>query len=370
VPQALRKLRQLAGVTVTVNTRRDTQVPNAFELVVRADFSPMDGVVRMNNRGTDQVGPAFVLGQFFVNGIGSQGKLGLVVAAASDHEEFLGSGLYFDTVTAGGSRLSTMLFQSQSAPNEAPLNLDDEYLRERVTLRLWRPLHQEGSTSLGIGFAFDAEDLTINRAGNEIRQDRLRVVEAAMRAGWRSAGATQYSANLQMRKGLDGAGAGLQAPDLAVDPRRVDFLVTSFSGTVYRRFSTEWSMRFDALAQHTAYVLPDSERFKIGGDRLGRGFEVAEIAGDQGLGGKIELRRDLTDNEGLLGRLSAYGFYDFGAAWKQDLPGRQSAATAGTGLGIQGGTLTGYLEVAAPLTGADIEGKREPSVFVELSYRF
>ncbi len=34
----------------------------------KAEFSPVDGVVRMNNRGTDQVGPAFVLGQFFVNG--------------------------------------------------------------------------------------------------------------------------------------------------------------------------------------------------------------------------------------------------------------------------------------------------------------
>ena len=48
-----------------------------------------------------------------------------------------------------------------------------------------------------------------------------------------------------------------------------------------------------------AYVLPDSERFKIGGDRLGRGFEVAEIAGDSGIGAKIELRRDLMNTEGI-----------------------------------------------------------------------
>jgi hemolysin activation/secretion protein len=117
-------------------------------------------------------------------------------------------------------------------------------------------------------------------------------------------------------------------------------------------------------------VLPDSERFKIGGDRLGRGFEVAEIAGDSGLGGKLELRRDLLNTDTFMGRLSAYGFYDIGAAWKQDQPGRESAATAGTGLAIQGATLTGYLEIAAPLTGPDIEGKLDPSVFAELSYRF
>jgi hemolysin activation/secretion protein len=129
-------------------------------------------------------------------------------------------------------------------------------------------------------------------------------------------------------------------------------------------------VRFDGFAQNSGYVLPDSERFKIGGDRLGRGFEVAEIAGDSGIGGKIDLRRDLLDTGTMFGRLSTYGFYDAGAAWKQDAPGRESAATAGTGIALQGAALTGYLEVAAPLTGPDIEGKQTASVFAEISYRF
>ena len=106
--------------------------------------------------------------------------------------------------------------------------------------------------------------------------------------------------------------------------------------SAYRRFADDWSVRFDGFLQNSGYVLPDSERFKIGGDRLGRGFEVAEIAGDSGIGGKLELRRDLMNTESFIGRLSAYGFYDIGAAWKQDVPGRESAATAGTGFAIAG----------------------------------
>ena len=124
------------------------------------------------------------------------------------------------------------------------------------------------------------------------------------------------------------------------------------------------------FAQNSGHVLPDIERFKIGGDRLGRGFEVTEIAGDSGLGGKLELRRDLKNTDSLAGRLSAYTFYDIGAAWKQDQPGRESAATAGIGFAMNGAALTGYLEVASPLTGPDIEGKQDASVFAELSYRF
>jgi hemolysin activation/secretion protein len=370
IPQALRDMRRFAGLAVSATTRR-TEQRNAFELVVHADFSPVDGVVRMNNRGTDQVGPAFVLGQVFANGLFGQGeKLGLIFAAATDHDEYLGGGLFFESpLGSSGTRGNALLFQSRSAPNEAPVNLDDEYSRRRLTLRVSHPLRQDSGLTLTASGAFEADDLTIDRDGAPIREDRLRVTEAALRASWR-AGATQLSANFQLRHGLNGLGGGLKSIGLAADPRRADFTVTLAQATAYRRFAQHWSLRFDAFAQTTGYVLPDSERFKIGGDRLGRGFEVAEIAGDRGLGGKLELRRDLRNTETLVGRLSAYGFYDLGAAWKQDRPGRESATTAGLGLAVQGAELTGYLEVAAPLTGADIEGKREATVFAELSYRF
>ena len=370
VAQALRAMRQIAGLAVTATTRRDPAIRNAFELVVQADFSPIDGVVRMNNRGTDQVGPAFMLGQVFANGLlGGQEKIGLIFAAATDHDEYLGGGLYLDTALgAGGARGNALIFQSHSAPTEEIVDLADEYTRERFTLRVSRPFQRRPALSLNASLGFEADDLSIDRAGDLVRDDRLRILEGALRASWR-VGATQWSTNLQLRQGLDAFGSGLDS-DLAYDPRRADFLVTLMQASAYRRFADHWVLRLDAFAQNSGYVLPDSERFKIGGDRLGRGFEVAEIAGDSGLGGKLELRRDLKNTETLIGRLSAYGFYDAGAAWKQDLPGRESAATAGTGVAIQGAALTGYLEVAAPLTGPDIEGKQRASVFAEISYRF
>ena len=108
VAQALRAMRQIAGLAVTATTRRDPDVRNAFELVVQADFSPIDGVVRMNNRGTDQVGPAFMLGQVFANGLlGRQEKIGLIFAAATDHDEYLGGGLYVDTALGRAAAAAT-----------------------------------------------------------------------------------------------------------------------------------------------------------------------------------------------------------------------------------------------------------------------
>ena len=370
VPQALRDMRQFAGLAVTATTRRTTQ-RNAFEVLVQADFSPVDGVVRMNNRGTDQVGPAFLMGQLFANGLFGRGeKLGLIFAAAADHDEYLGGGLFFESpLGARGTRGNLLLFSSHSAPNEAPVNFDDEYTRQRLTLRATHPLRQGAKLTLTAGAGFEADDLAIDRLGDVIRDDRLRILETSLRATW-PAGSTQMSANLQLRQGLDAFGAGLESMDLVADPRRSDFLVMLAQASAFRRFAEHWSLRLDTFAQNSGYVLPDSERFKIGGDRLGRGFEVAEIAGDSGLGGKLELRRDLRNTESLAGRLSAYTFYDIGAAWKQDQPGRESAATAGIGFAMHGAALTGYLEIASPLTGPDIEGKQEASLFAELSYRF
>jgi hemolysin activation/secretion protein len=371
VSRALAAMRRIAGLAITASTRRDPAEANAIELVVKSDYSPVEGLVRMNNRGTEEVGPGFLLGQFAVNGLlGGRDKIGLLFATAAEHDEYLGGGLFFDTAFESGARANLLLFKSRSAPREAPVDFAHEYDRERAALRVSCPLRQDATSSLALIGAFEAEDLLIERGDTLLREDRLRILEGGLRASWRTAKASQYSASVALRQGLNTFGAELHTPFIAYDPRSLDFTSVQTSGGLYRRFATDWSVRFDVFGQYSGDVLPDSERFKIGGDRLGRGFEVAEIAGDSGIGGKIELRRDLASTAGALGRISSYGFYDVGAAWKQDRPGRESATTAGAGFALQGSSVTGYLEVAAPLTGADIEGKRDASLFVELSYRF
>ena len=135
------------------------------------------------------------------------------------------------------------------------------------------------------------------------------------------------------------------------------------------RFAQRWSLRLDAVGQHSAYVLPDVERYTIGGERLGRGFEVTELSGDQGVGAKAELRRELSSAAAVVGKTSLYGFYDFAAAWKQDQPGRESAAIAGTGFAMDYWRLSGSIEVAKPLTHADVEGDRDAKVFAEVKLK-
>jgi len=371
IPLALAAMRRIPGLTVTPVTRRGDG-PAAYELVVDAEFSPVSGAVHVNNRGTDQIGPHFVLGQVAANDLLGRGeKLGFLFSAAADSGEYLGAGIFIDApLGGGGTRGLAMLFRSDSAPNESPVNLTDDYTRERAVLKLTRPVQQTADANVALTAALEAEDLTVDREGLQVRDDRLRVFETGVRVAWRAFEATQFSSTFEFRKGLDALDASLRADDLAEDERRVDFFLAQMQLTSFTRLSPSWTLRVDAFAQHSGHVLPDSERFKIGGERLGRGFEMAEIAGDRGLGAKAVVRRELTGSDSPVGATSVYALYDIGAAWKEDLPGRESAATGGFGAALHGTRFSGYVEVVKPLTRADIEGKRSAALFAEVGYRF
>ncbi|MGQ0833408.1 MAG: ShlB/FhaC/HecB family hemolysin secretion/activation protein [Gammaproteobacteria bacterium] len=377
IQRVLARMRELPGLSVSAatrrdETRRDETRRNGHVVAVETSFDPVDGVVRASNRGTEEIGPAFIVGQTVANGLLSHGeKLGLLFTAATDVDEYRGGGVFVDApITTHGTRAFLMTFASSSEPSVEPNEPIDRYARGRVTLRVTQPVPSATRFDVSLAAALDAEDFEIRRDGAKLREERLRVVQLGARASWRSGARTQYLATLDVRQGLTSLGGGLQAADLVDDIRREDFLLTRLQLVGVTRFNEAWSVRVDALAQHTGYVLPYSERFKIGGERLGRGFEVTEIAGDRGAGAKVEVRRVFATPSTFFGKPSVYGFYDIGATWTQDAGGRASAATGGIGFAAQLGRVTGYVEVAKPLTRPDVEGKKSATVFAEISLPF
>ena len=364
---ALQAMRELPGLTVRATTRRDESRRNAYALTVATEYKPFDTTIQLSNRGTREIGPMFAFSQVIANSLfGWRERLGLFASAATAPDEYSGGGLFFDVpVTAADTHLSTTLFKTQSNPTETP-DRNDRYDRERMSLRAAGTLDSTSATQFGWSASFDWDDLAITRDDLHLRTEQLRVAELGGRITGRMGAASQYLVAVQVRRGLNAFGSKLDALDLIDDPRRKDFWVTKLQFTELVRFAQTWTVRLDAFGQQSAYVLPDGERYKIGGERLGRGFEVTEIAGDQGLGAKAELRRELSSAAAVLGKTSLYGFYDFAAAWKQDLPGRESAATAGVGFAIEYWRLSGFIEVAKPLTHADVEGDRDAKVFAEV----
>jgi hemolysin activation/secretion protein len=372
VAATLREMRALPGLTLQASTARDDASTPLYRLDLDTAFDRTSGNVRLSNRGTDEAGPTFVLGQVMFNGLlGGQTNLGATFSAATDYAEYHGLGLLANVGTGStGGRFSFMGFRARSNPHEPIVDRDDDYLRDRLSILFARPLPGFSRANLLLTGGLDLDDLEILRVGKRLRDERLRMLTVGSRFSWRQGRGAQYLASIDLVHGLDALGSGLTALDLAQDPRSADFTLTRLTFTRFASLGANWSVRLDALAQQTAYTLPFGERFKIGGDRLGRGFEVAEIAGDQGLGAKVEVRRNLASAPPLLRGAALYGFYDLGAAWKQDVSGRESAATAGFGLSIQANRVSSMIELAKPLTHPDVEGRKDLALFAELALAF
>ena len=66
-----------------------TEETNVYRLELEADFEPVEGLLQVTNRGTREIGPTFVVGQVFANGLfGGRTRLGAAVAAAGDYDEY------------------------------------------------------------------------------------------------------------------------------------------------------------------------------------------------------------------------------------------------------------------------------------------
>jgi hemolysin activation/secretion protein len=363
---AVQRMRDLPGLTLSARTERDDSGPNQYRLDLDTQFKRVNTVLRLSNRGTEEAGPVFLLGQVTANGLlGGRTSLGAMFGSATDYAEYHGIGAVAG-VGIGPGQLSFTAFQSRSNPHERGVDLDDVYLRNDATIGLVRPIERSERSSISLTAGFDLADLEVVRSDAMLRDERLRMVKAGTLFLWQGGAKTQWASSAEVVKGLDGLGAGLTALDLVDDPRTADFFLTHLSLTRLTRFGERWSVRLDALAQQSQDVLPYDERFKIGGERLGRGYEVAEIAGDEGIGAKVEVRRELLGAPALLERVAVYGFYDIGETWQHDTGYRDSAATAGFGVAKQGRRLTGTLELAQPLTHPDVDGRKDLRLFAEI----
>jgi hemolysin activation/secretion protein len=188
-------------------------------------------------------------------------------------------------------------------------------------------------------------------------------------ANWRGTGRSSLLSS-EVELGMNGPDNNPGDISQADEPGQNSFSIwrVHFARTV--RLGDSWTWRVDGYGQYSDDVLSSVKQFKVGGGRIGRGFEAASASGDQGAGIKLDLRRSIGAEVPWFGPAQLYGYYDLGAAWRNDEPGRESGASTGVGLNTRGERFAGYLEIAMPLTRPDADGSKDAGIFAELSYRF
>ena len=166
-------------------------------------------------------------------------------------------------------------------------------------------------------------------------------------------GGTNYLTVL-WRQGLDILGASHKGDDfLSRDGASEKFSALNFWFTRYQTITDAWSVKLAAAGQVASGPLFLSQQFYLGGAAFGRGYGSAEISGDNGIAGSLELRFDQKLNYQYLTGYQLYGFADAGTAWNDGFRPADGLALTSAGAGVRfffGPDLQADIGVAVPLS--------------------
>ena len=110
--------------------------------------------------------------------------------------------------------------------------------------------------------------------------------------------------------------------------------ILDFSYTRYQKLSDTWSLKFSTVGQLASTALLESQQFYLGGFAFGRGYDSAEVSGDNGVAAALELRFDQTLTQNVLKGYQLYGFVDSGTVWNHG-DGNNTLSLSSAGAGVR-----------------------------------
>jgi len=177
------------------------------------------------------------------------------------------------------------------------------------------PLQSQRST-WALTAAIDITNAAEGDVSGQIYKDRVRAVN--LMSDYRledNFGGTNYL-TVTLRQGLDILGASHSNDDfLSRDGASSNFSALNAWFTRYQTLTDTVSLKIVGTGQLASGPLFLSQQFYLGGAAFGRGYGAAEISGDNGMAGSIELRFDRRLNSKYLTGYQLYSFVDSGVAW-------------------------------------------------------
>lgn len=365
----------------------------AADLTVQYRPKPFEGFGIVDNRASRLFGPWVArAGITSYDLLGQTERLDLSVASSLGGPElrFIEGGItlplaFLDGTVLDGARLEFGGDATRGRPDLRKSGLAAlTALQEETNVRLglFVPAIRTRSENLFLRGGLTSRESTAEQRfeGVDLGRSTDRLLVAEARATWdladRFNGVTLIDGAL--RQGIATGGTKIGAP---ASRAREDFtLLRTSIARVQELGPPEWSLFGEIIGQLAGTILPNSERFSLGGERLGRGFAPGNTTGDHGFGGRLELRRLIALGEmGALSPLmSAYIFGDWGAAIDRDRArdGRRWESLASVGIGARidvASWLTFTPEIAHQVRGRPSDtarGKQETRGYLGAIVRF
>lgn len=328
------------GVTVRSVVRpQQGGGPGALELVAQVTRRSLSGYAALDNRGSRFTGPLQALLAASANAFTSTGERVEVFLLGAERTE-----QYFGQVTAeafvGGSGLRVRGYAGAGRAEPGSTLAALGYRGDTVVagLGVQYPVIRSRALNLATVGAFDLLNSSVD-VGLERRAPQSADAVRTLRVGFDASALDTLmpfapaaaTSTLTARASRGVSWFGATSIRDATGPGRAgsDFTFTKVTAEVTRSQpivafteNTVLSVYGLLAGQWTRDVLPLSEKFFLGGNRLGRGFYAGQVTGDRALAATVELRLDvalpaftLSVAEGSLEirpTTQLYGFYDYG----------------------------------------------------------
>lgn len=179
-----------------------------------------------------------------------------------------------------------------------------------------------------------ANDYETDILGTDLYDDKLRVARIGLNYDTVDRLDGSNALNVTLSKGVDAFGARKTgSANLSRAEGHSDFTKVETIAWRLQPVGNSWSFYGLINGQWVSDPLLSSEEFGFGGGAVGRAFDVAELSGDHGLSGTVELRYlGLAEQHDVL--MQPFVFYDAGAVWNLDTGGGRDSAAA-TGFGVR-----------------------------------
>jgi len=328
-----------------------------FRLIVSLKTWHLFSSVGVDNLGSSSVGPWQSYGTAAFNSYLAPGDslvVNLSTTPGDPRQLAFGRLSYEAPVGTDGVRIGASGYYSEVRPGDFRRLFNDTIKTEWFEIRGSIVPLQSQKSSLILTAAAGFSNAYENDIFGPIYADHIRTV--SLTSDYRlqdNFGGNNYL-TVNFRQGIDVFGASHRADDyLSREGASGKFSALNFWFTRYQTLSDTWSLKLASAGQTASGPLFTSQQFYLGGFAFGRGYGNAEISGDNGIAGSVELRFDQKTSYQYLSGYQLYGFVDTGLAWNDGYRPSDGLSLTSAGGGVRFFLTEGLqadIGVAAPLS--------------------
>lgn len=370
----------LPGIEARAVLQPSETTPGASDVVVNITRKKVDFTATLDNRGSRflgqyQAGATVALNDVFR--ADDQTQMRIISSAFEPDELFYAELRHEEQLGSEGLKLVFSGNHAFTKPGSSVEQLDIEGHSQAYTVGLNYPIKRSRQANWFVSGDFTARNVEVDTLGSDLYFDKTRVLGLSTAYDFIDSTAAVNRIDAGLAKGFS---FGTDVDNQANSRANGETSFTKFTGRASRiqPIMGSWSAYGVAAGQYSLDPLLASEEFALGGSELGSAYDPAELTGDSGLAGRLELQYNQSP-ETFISQYQLYGFYDIGRVWNEDpIAGNEDshASLSSAGLGARfniADALSGGVEGSLPLTkdvAANGTDGAAPRIFFNLLYRY